>query len=378
VTDTRWREDERRWLADRGDRGALTTALRSCRRAGLPVPLAMLDAELFPATRFESRVPFVVEVERPNGVVDVLGATPGEAPLRIPAHRAWWVNPAKGNSIPHLKLPGVPTREQLERTHLKAATDEIAARQLGGVCFRHLCGGDEALATLAAEAPHLRALGLRVEDLSPAGLAHVARLESLRRLDLTRLACGSHVAPLGELRELIDLRLDFVPGPIDLGGAPRSLVRLALAGVRGADAVLAGLDRLPHLARLELQRSDVTDEGLKHVAACPGLVALDLWSTAVTDAGLARLETLGELETLRLDHCQGITDVGLATVARLTTLRALHLDQCRSITGKGLARLAALENLETLYLRASKRRSLTELAPARARLAAALPGCRIY
>lgn len=60
-----------------------------------------------------------------------------------------------------------------------------------------------------------------------------------------------------------------------------------------------------------LDRTDITNAGLKTVGRLPGLQGLSLTETHVTNAGLAELKDLTGLRELRLDRL-GIGDAGLA------------------------------------------------------------------
>jgi serine/threonine protein kinase len=110
-------------------------------------------------------------------------------------------------------------------------------------------------------------------------------------------------------------------------------------------SVLAGLD---HLRVLNLDNTEITDEGLKDVAAAGKLVSLSLTSTQVTDAGLVQLKSLTALEDLRLDKLP-ISDAGLAHLTAFSRLKKLSLYQTK-VGDDGLAHLKQLPALEELSL----------------------------
>ncbi len=114
------------------------------------------------------------------------------------------------------------------------------------------------------------------------------------------------------------------------------------------DGDLAALQGLTHLRDLNLDHSEVSDEGMKVLAGLDSLVKLSLTNTQVTDAGLAELRPLTGLEFLRLDRLP-ITDAGLAHLAAFPQLRELSLYKT-NITDAGLAHLKALPALEILSL----------------------------
>jgi hypothetical protein len=83
---------------------------------------------------------------------------------------------------------------------------------------------------------------------------------------------------------------------------------------RDADIVRV-IDRFPHVGRLDLSSSTITDDDLRRLKGLKELYGLDLSRTSVTDAGLVHLEGLGleNLDWLALRN----TKVTAAGVARL-------------------------------------------------------------
>lgn len=67
------------------------------------------------------------------------------------------------------------------------------------------------------------------------------------------------------------------------------------------DRDLAILREFPNLLYLNLAGTEITDEGLKHVAGLTKLRILNLWGTAVTDAGLGHLAGLKRLKIVDID-----------------------------------------------------------------------------
>lgn len=107
--------------------------------------------------------------------------------------------------------------------------------------------------------------------------------------------------------------------------------------------------RPPRVVRhLSLGHTDVSDEGLRHVAGYDRLRWLDLAFTNTTDDGVTRLEGARSLKQLGLEKT-AVTDRSLAIVGRLEQLEELDLAGTR-ITDQGLAALAGLRNLKLLWL----------------------------
>jgi CheY-like chemotaxis protein len=99
---------------------------------------------------------------------------------------------------------------------------------------------------------------------------------------------------------------------------------------------------------LSLANTEVTDEGLAHVAQLTDLEELHLDHTAVSDAGIRLLVGLHRLRILDLKGTQ-VTDAGLAHLRSLTALQGLYLTRT-AVTNEGLRHLAALRDLRILIL----------------------------
>lgn len=111
---------------------------------------------------------------------------------------------------------------------------------------------------------------LRGEDLTDAGLVHLAGLTNLTNLHLG----GTRVtdAGLANLKGLSSLRR----------------LHLENTGLEGAG--LVHLKGLANLEYLNLYATQVTDEGLVHLAGLKKLRRLYLWQSKVTDEGVAKLQ----------------------------------------------------------------------------------------
>src|SRR5262249_50290652 len=79
------------------------------------------------------------------------------------------------------------------------------------------------------------------------------------------------------------------------------------------------------LETLQLDGTQITDEGLSHLAGLPRLTNLFLNRTSTTDAGIPHLARLSGLDRLELSQTQ-ITDKGVAELVALANLRVLILD----------------------------------------------------
>lgn len=120
---------------------------------------------------------------------------------------------------------------------------------------------------------------------------------------------------------------------------------------------------------VDLDRSRVTDEGLRHLRGMRKLRRLSLVDTPVGDDGLAHLTDLPELTDLDLSSTQ-VTDAGAEHLIEMSQLRYLSLARTR-LTDAGLARLQTIRSLHGLDVGgtqvtagaiAALRRALPELA----------------
>ncbi|GAB4134861.1 MAG: hypothetical protein Tsb009_00400 [Planctomycetaceae bacterium] len=100
-----------------------------------------------------------------------------------------------------------------------------------------------------------------------------------------------------------------------------------------------------------VQLTDLTSE-FKSVDALPEtpftVARVNLNRTKVTDKDLEKLQDLKSLEVLGL-HSTNVTDKGMDTIANLESLKELDLSNTR-ITDKGLEKLSRLKNLEKLFV----------------------------
>ncbi|GIX04120.1 MAG: hypothetical protein KatS3mg113_1126 [Planctomycetaceae bacterium] len=118
---------------------------------------------------------------------------------------------------------------------------------------------------------------------------------------------------------------------------PRLDVSLHLADTKIENQHLVFLKPLERIAALNLRGTEVSDEGLQHLAHLKGLVRLHLEKTKITDAGLVHLKGLENLEYLNL-YGTAVTDAGLNHLAGLKKLKRLYLWQTQ-VTDAGVAAL---------------------------------------
>lgn len=115
----------------------------------------------------------------------------------------------------------------------------------------------------------------------------------------------------------------------------------------------AALKRLPHLRRLELNQSGVTDRGLAEISGCKELRRLVIPESTVTDAGMASIAKLTRLEYLDVSANEKIGDRSMLAVRKLERLEFLFLNRT-SIGDRGLEQLKPLEGLRSLNVALTK------------------------
>lgn len=209
--------------------------------------------------------------------------------------------------------------------------------------------------------PQLRELHIEVtKGITPAGLAHLAKLPRLEKLSLYSVNADGPGLGDDAIRSLVGLE---------------SLRDLSIAQCGTTDAGAKLLEKLPQLTSLSLgQEGRLTDEALKSVAKLPRLKSLSLASYVGTErlgrmqfsaTGIRQLKGLKELESLHLvGHVVpadaldfpkltslslghfGVGDAVAAKVGELRELRYLELSYCR-IGDAGLKHIATLPELRS-------------------------------
>ena len=112
------------------------------------------------------------------------------------------------------------------------------------------------------------------------------------------------------------------------------------------DAQLADLAGLTELRRINLPRSQISDQGLERIVQeVPLLEQLRLGSPQITDVGLASIAQLKQLRFLHLIDVP-LTDAGLKHLEQMTWLESFYLDG-GNVTDAGLS--ALIEALPELH-----------------------------
>jgi Leucine-rich repeat (LRR) protein len=119
------------------------------------------------------------------------------------------------------------------------------------------------------------------------------------------------------------------------------------------DADLARLAALPHLARLDLSHTRITDHGLQQLKNAPAIEDLNLYyAEQITDEGMPALKGWKKLKRLDLRGTR-ITDTTLEHLANMPTLEWLDIGYAQ-VTDVGLDRLTPLVHLQSLTIGGNK------------------------
>lgn len=189
--------------------------------------------------------------------------------------------------------------------------------------------GPELLGLLARVGPVRNGLWLEAIEVNADDLTRVGRLESL--VDLRILVVGDcSLADPGDLAPFRQLRQ---------AGFPRT--NLSDQGVRRLAA-------LPNVRILDVAETQITDDGLLALAGLPYRQLVLRGNARLTDRSLTRLAANKELESLTLSGT-GVTDGTLEQFAGHPCLNGLYLADT-PITDKGLDAIVRIPRLNYLAL----------------------------
>jgi internalin A len=132
-----------------------------------------------------------------------------------------------------------------------------------------------------------------------------------------------------------------------------NIVAVNLRGSWINDAEMMELARLPHLARLDLSHTRITDEGVLHLRSATKISDLNLYyAELITDQGMRAIRDWKHLKRLNVRGTR-ISDGTLAIVSRLTGLEALDIANTQ-VTDNGLDYLITLTSLKELAIGRSR------------------------
>ena len=196
-------------------------------------------------------------------------------------------------------------------------------------------------------------LELQGNKLVGSGLTHLSAMKDLNTLILSRNDIhGDMLKPLSELTSLRDLDLgynaNFTGEDFSHFGKKNKLDALNLQRTLISDAGLKALERIGKILNLSLAGTSISENGIKSICAISGLGCLDLTKTNLTKSKLSYL--CSHMPTLPILFI-GDTDIGDDSLPDLMKLRNLvYLDvSATHISPKGILRLGGLPVLTKLY-----------------------------
>jgi Leucine-rich repeat (LRR) protein len=199
--------------------------------------------------------------------------------------------------------------------------------QLESLWLNYTTIGDRDLAKLQ-HLIHLRTLSLGSTGITDDGLLYLRGMRSLFALTISRTDAGGFAFE----------QLDHLP-----------LQVLQLNGCPVFDVALLSIARLSQLKQLDISRTHVTDEGMRHhegLKKLKALRSLRLDETNVTGSGFRDWSNT-RLRELSLRDCP-IDDNGMEAIGRLESLYSLDLSNT-PVNDSQLHHLTGLLNLIVLY-----------------------------
>ncbi len=117
---------------------------------------------------------------------------------------------------------------------------------------------------------------------------------------------------------------------VDVALLGESVLALNLRGTLTTNVDLKQVGKLRRLGRLHLERTEVSDDGMAHLAGLKDLRYLNLYGTKVSDSGLVHLAALENLERLYVWETD-VTTEGCEALSRLLPelkiVRGVNLDE---------------------------------------------------
>ncbi|MBT6460019.1 MAG: adenylate cyclase [Planctomycetaceae bacterium] len=114
-----------------------------------------------------------------------------------------------------------------------------------------------------------------------------------------------------------------------------------------SESLITALTKLPELSVLRLRRTSISDEQLGRFITLK-LRMIDLRNTNITDDGLVHLAKIKSLVDIQLEKSK-VTDIGIQRLAGLN-LKSFNANYCTSISNRSLAVLAAMPSMEQIQL----------------------------
>lgn len=201
-------------------------------------------------------------------------------------------------------------------------------------------------------------------NLSDAGCAYLTKLKNLKVVFLYNCPLsdrGLHALRFAENMELLCLHNTQVSEEaiIEFVTSHKKLASMGFDGTAFGNRALAKIASCRRLQKLDVNRTHVTDEGLRHLVGQDSLWWLGIGGTRVSREGLsAAFRGLPKLRILLLRGLPWFSGADIETLRPLQNLETLDLRET-AITDRGMHDLLQFKNLTYLSL---ERTSVTDAA----------------
>lgn len=170
------------------------------------------------------------------------------------------------------------------------------------------------------------------------------------RPDLPSEPSVARVTPPGSYKPSPSVVVGGKPLTRELNRPPDN--RLELDERQGDEDLLAEIKRLPETVWVNVSRSKVSAAGLVHLKLLKSVARVELDRDQVTPEGVRQLQAIKDLEYLGVRRSD---DEAAEYLAELTNLKGLALSYTEGLTDAGVAPLAAMKKLERLSLNTARR-----------------------
>lgn len=310
-----------------------------------------------------------------QGIGDLEGSRTSLTPLRALVERAARAARRERGVVYAADEFGVDAADPIPRASERLELWNLADADLAGLTWfdsvrvldlSHCKGLTDAAMAHVAQLGTLEEIRFGYSSISDVGLAALAALTRLRKLDLRynggrdavdAVFSGEGFAAFDEHRSLAVLGLTYCRGLTDAGLARiaelPALEALDLSGRRTGRVTATGLGALGRCATLAtLDLSDCPldlDEAMQGWTNLAALRHLDLSDTSVSAEGLRQLVVSEALEHVEVDRCANVDGEALALVTYLPSLRVLHASRIPA-RGADLFHLGTATGLAELHL----------------------------
>jgi hypothetical protein len=204
--------------------------------------------------------------------------------------------------------------------------DRFRRQVVGAHVYAHSSEAGEQILNRLARLPALQSLYFRIGELTPPMVDALREMPQLRILGIDnggeRLS-DECLNTIGNLRQLEYLRLENMKLAADDFASLTDLTSLKSISLEFVSVdrapVLRGLPQLPQVQTVYVSYSDVGNADLRYLVELPHLKRLDLHGTHVTDIGMQGLGHLQSLEEIGIDD-EMVTERGLTTLLALERL----------------------------------------------------------